>query len=370
MRHSTYLEVNLSLLAENVELVKKMAPGSTLLPMVKADAYGNGMIPVSQFLAKECGIEILGCASLGEATKLIHECPDLKTKILVFSDTELQNKEWREVYINGQIIPVLHQTSDLETVLKDPFYAHIPLVIKINSGMNRLGFLQEDLELYLPLLRTRGIKHLMTHFARSSQLLQSGDKTNKQYKNFLELKEFLKNADIQIEATSVSNSGAVEQEFGVSETFVRPGLMLYGPPGVSGESTWKGHQISRWVTKIMSTFKVKKGTPIGYGVNVADRDCLMAVLPIGYGDGFLTYMSGTQININGVKGKIFGRVNMDMTFVQFDLSDEHKIKNNDVVEIWSHDYKTIVDLADQAKTIPYQLMCAVSSRIPRIYKVD
>jgi alanine racemase len=370
MRHSTYLEVNLSLLEENARLIQSKAPDSSLLPMVKADAYGNGIIPVSQFLVHECGVEILGCASLGEAIKLVEGLPDLKAKILVFSDTELQDKNLAKAYVDGNIIPVLHQNSDLEIVLKDPSYSKVPIVIKVNTGMNRLGVLKQDLETYLPLLRKRGIQHLMTHFARSSQLLQHEDKTNRQYEDFLSMKDFLMLNGVSIETTSVSNSGAVEQEFGLSETYLRPGLMLYGPSSVGGENFWRGHQISRWVTKVLSTFKVKKGTPIGYGVNVADKDSLIAVLPLGYGDGFLTYMSGVQLNINGVIGKVFGRVNMDMTFIQFDLKEEQKIKNNDIVEIWNNNSQTIVDLANQSKTIPYQLMCAVSGRIPRIYKVN
>lgn len=132
---------------------------------------------------------------------------------------------------------------------------------------------------------------------------------------------------------------------------------------------WNGHQISRWTTKVLSTFHVKKGTPVGYGVNVADKDCFMVVVPIGYGDGFLTYYSGMTISINGFTGKVFGRVNMDMTFIQFDPIASSAIKNGDPVEIWNHDNKRIADIAGQTKTHPYQIMCAVSSRIPRIYKV-
>jgi alanine racemase len=195
----------------------------------------------------------------------------------------------------------------------------------------------------------------------------NGCKTLRQYDEFLKIKEFLNQNQIFIEETSVSNSGAIEQQFGIEETFIRPGLMLYGPSVLTELSSWRGSQISRWVAKILSTFRVKKGTPIGYGVNVADKDCVIAILSVGYGDGFLTYFSGINIMVNGVLGKVFGRVNMDMTFVQFDLSEEVKIKKNDLVEIWDNNPMKIVDLASQTRTIPYQLMCAVSSRIPRIY---
>lgn len=369
MRHSSFLEVNLSLLEENFNLIQSLAPKATIFPMVKADAYGNGLIPVSQFLVRDCGVKTLGCASLGEALRLNQECPTLKARVIVFSDTELDNDVARNAYLNLDIIPVLHRPMDLEIVLKNPEFSKIPLHIKLNTGMNRLGLTMDELRPYLPQLKKRGIQHLMTHFARSSQILKKDDKTHRQYDEFVKIKEFLKSEKVEVRETSVSNSGAIEQGFGVEETYVRPGLMLYGPPSVVDPIIWKGHQSSRFVTKVLSTFVVKKGTPVGYGVNVADKDSLMVVLPVGYGDGIMTFYSGSHISINGFQGKIFGRVNMDMTFVQFDPEVADKIHINDMVEIWNHENRVITEFATQNKTHAYQIMCGVSGRIPRIYKV-
>lgn len=369
MRYSTYLEVNLGLLEENFNLIRNLAPRSALVPMVKADAYGNGIIPISQFLVEECGIKFLGCATIGEAIQLRREAPNLDCEILIFSDIEISNNEARKVYQNLNVVPVIHQRSDLSHFLRDLAYKNIPLVLKINTGMNRLGLSEQDLVEFLPEIKKRGVEHLMTHFARSGELSRPEDKTQKQYLEFNRIKKMLIDNGVEIRATSVSNSGAIEQKIGVEETYVRPGLMLYGPSSVVGANLWKGKQISRWITKVLTCFKVVKGTPVGYGVCVADKDSFFVVLPVGYGDGFLTYFSGVKLKINGIEGKIFGRVNMDMVFVQFDLSVEGKIKNNEVVEIWNHDNNAIMDLASQAKTHPYQIMCAISSRIPRIYKV-
>lgn len=369
MRHTTFIEVHLGLLEENFFQVQNLAPKAQILPMIKADAYGHGVSPVASFLEKDCGVKILGCASLGEALRLRQETPSLTSEILVFSDTELQNEKARQAYLDLNITPVLHHRTNLEVMSKDLKLQKLPLVIKLNTGMNRLGLSEKDILDFLPLFKQRGIQHLMTHFARSSQLHAPGDKTSKQLEEFFRIKKILQSESVEIKSTSVANSGAIEQGIGVDETFVRPGLMLYGPPSVTSPVLWKGHQISRFVTKVLTTFMAKKGTPIGYGVNVADRDSFFALLPIGYGDGILTFYSGSKISINGVEGKIFGRVNMDMTFIQFDPSAEKKIKINDGVEVWGHDPQTITDLAAQNKTIPYQLMCAISGRIPRIYKV-
>src|SRR5690349_11763199 len=103
MRHSSYLEVNLGFLGENFNSIQALAPKAEILPMVKSNAYGNGAVPISQFLVKECGTKILGTASLGEALQIVQECPELKVRILVFSDTEIQNPELRKNYLNFNI---------------------------------------------------------------------------------------------------------------------------------------------------------------------------------------------------------------------------------------------------------------------------
>lgn len=369
MRHSSFIEVNLGLLAQNFQQIQNLAPKAQILPMVKADAYGNGLVPVSRHLVKECGVRKLGCATLGEALKIREECPDLKSEILVFSDTEIQNPKLREAYHNQHITPVIFQPSDLEVFLSDSNLKKVPLVLKINTGMNRLGLSAEELEKCLPLLRSRGVDHLVTHFARASDVLKEGDKSHRQYDEFKKMKKFLTDAGVEVRETSVANSGAIEQKFGVDETYVRPGLMLYGPPSVEDPILWNGHQISRFVTKVITTFSVKKGVPLGYGVSVADRDGFVALVAVGYGDGLIALDSGTRLMVKGHQAKVFGRVNMDMAYLFFDPEVSGKIKNEEQIELWNHDNRVIADIAAQNKTIAYKLMCGISSRIPRIYKV-
>lgn len=367
MRHSTYLEVNLDFLQANLKRIKQLS-SAQILPMVKANAYGNGLVPVSRFLVEECGVKTLGCASLGEALYLFNQCPELNAEMVVFSDTEIDNPEWNSAYRHFPITPVLHQRSDVEYVLQNPDFKKLPIIIKVNTGMNRLGISLEELSEFAPKLKSRGVRHLMTHFACSYYPLKMGDKTHRQMDEFNKAKSILSDAGVEVQATSVSNSGAIEQSFGTNETYVRPGLMLYGPPSVEPR-IWGGHQISRFVTKVIKTFEVKKGTPIGYGINVAGEDGLVAIIPVGYADWSLTNLSGTEMYVNGQKAKFFARVNMDMSFLMFDPSMAGKVKTGDQIDIWNHDNNVIADLATQMKTIPYHLMCAVTNRIPRIYKV-
>ncbi len=368
MRHSSYLEINLQLLSENVERIKSLAPKAKLIPMVKADAYGNGIVPLARFLSEELKEKKLGCASLGEALHVLRECPGFESEIMVFSDTEMSNPDLRKFYGENNLTPVLHQKSDIENFLSDSRLNKVPLVLKVDTGMNRLGVLVDELPALIPRLKQRGVKHLLTHFAASYYVSKAGDKTSRQLSEFERAKKMLKDGGVSVEETSVSNSGAIEQGIGIQETYVRPGLMLYGPPSVEPR-IWEGHQISKLVTKILKTFSVKKGTPVGYGINVAGEDGFIAIIPLGYGDGLMTFASGVELSVNGHKGKIFARVNMDMAFIIFPMAVEGKLKVGEVVEVWNHDNRVITDLATQMKTIPYQLMCGISSRIPRIYKV-
>ena len=369
MRHSSFLEINLRYLSQNFASIEALAPKARLLPMVKADAYGNGLVPISQHLVRECGAKTLGCASLGEALTLFQECPDLPAEVLVFSDSEIESAELRKHYAHLPIVPVIHQVLELEAFLQDKSLSRVPLVLKLNTGMNRLGLTLDELEQVIPKIKPRGVKHLMTHFACSYYPLKSGDKTHRQMEEFRKAQKMLQDAGVAVEETSVSNSGAIEQKFGVEETFVRPGLMLYGPPSVEPQ-IWKGHQISKLTTKVLKTFMVKKGTPVGYGINVASEDFLMALIPLGYGDGLLTFASGINLVVNGMPARLFARVNMDMAFLALSPEYQGKIKAHDQIEIWNHDNRVIADIAAQMKTIPYQLMCAISGRIPRIYKLE
>ncbi|HXH76367.1 MAG TPA: alanine racemase [Bacteriovoracaceae bacterium] len=368
MRHSSFLEVNLDYLGGNFQKIQALAPACSILPMVKADAYGNGLIPITRFLHQEFKVSKFGCATLGEALEIIQQLPDFNSEILVFSEVELEDEKLRRAYLDYKITPVIHRRSDLEIILDSPDLKSVPLVLKVDTGMNRLGLSLKEIAEFAPRLKARGVEHLMTHFSGAYYHLKEGDKSNRQYAEFLKAKQILSDANVEIRETSVANSGAIEQGFGIKETHVRPGLMLYGPSSFEPR-IWEGKQISRLVTRVLKTFLVKKGTPVGYGIHVTSEDTFMVVLPLGYGDGIMTFASGIELKINGYKARVFGRVNMDMTFLAFDPSVEGKIKQGDIVEIWNHDNRTITDIATQMKTHAYQVMCGISGRIPRIYKV-
>lgn len=357
MRQLSRLDVYGERLAANYELIQSLSPRARVLPMVKANAYGHGLQQISQFLLHSCQAPALGVASLGEALEIKTDKP-----LFVFSENLLQ-PDYLSLY-KKNIYPVVHDLEGLKVFLKAAEFKSHPLIIKIDSGMNRLGLAREEWEEALDLIVQSGrteIHHLMSHFATSYYQQKAGDMITRQIECFEAAKVFFKTKLVIVE-TSMNNSGGIEQ--GLSqESWVRPGLMLYGP----GSFKVQTKMISRFSTKVLKVKSYERGTPIGYGVHVTPEAGFIALLPIGYGDGFSTQSSGFPITINGFVGKVFGRVNMDMTAVFFKMDAWGKIKSGDEVVLWDENPQQLLDWATHMQTHSYQALCGISSRIPRVY---
>lgn len=377
MKFRSRLVVNLNNLAHNYSLIKKMAPKSEALFMVKADGYGHGMIPVTRYAFTELGIREFGCASLSEAVRLREELHDLEFDIYVFSDTQLDVSENAEIYLKTRIIPVISNMSDLDYILHLPDFKHFPICLKFNTGMNRLGIDPSVAPLVVTKLKQHGrlsVHHIISHFANASNPMESDERNVFQRNRFSEVKKFFRDSGITLERTSQSNSGAIEQMYGFEDTHIRPGLMMYGPTSLPSEHGDKGHflgkLVSRLETYILRTFDVKAGDPIGYGSTPCPYDGVVAVLAIGYGDGFSTRYSGAHLYHKGFKGVITGRVNMDMIQVLFPVEAKGKILANEIFTIWGENEGDLLNFSLETKTIPYELFCALLPRIPRVYRLD
>lgn len=345
--------------------MQKLAPRAQILPMVKANAYGQGLVPVAKFFAENCAAKALGTATLGEAEELLKALPKFQGQVYVFSDTNLGFSGTR--FEDPRLIPVVSTMEGLTAFLRD--HKDKPLSLKLNSGMNRIGIDEHDWEAAGKQILTAGrrsIHHLMTHFALSYYELKAGDKSHRQREAFERGRKLLQAQGISIEETSLANSGAIEQGFTTDETWVRPGLMLYGPPSFKHD----GEIVSDLVTHVLKVFPVKRGVPVGYGINVTMEDGVIAVLPIGYGDGLLTHASGWSFMHAGMEAKFFGRVNMDMSFLFFPTTALGKIKVGDEVRLWDSRPAVIESLAEHMQTHTYQTLCAISGRVPRVYRLE
>lgn len=379
MKFRSRLVVNLHHLAHNVAEIRKIAPQSEILFMVKADGYGHGMIPVARYAITELGIKEFGCATISEALKLREELNELEFDIYVFSDIQLELLENADIYLKRRIIPVISNVSELDYILHTPEFRHFPICLKFNTGMNRLGLDPNDTPLIVNKLKQHGrheVHHLISHYANASFPMDSNDRNIFQRQRFTEIKQYFRDNGIKLERTSQSNSGATEQKVGTAQgdTHIRPGLMMYGPSSLSPEykklSHFHGKVVSRLETYILRTFDVKAGDPIGYNSTPCPHDGVVAVLAIGYGDGFSTRYGGAHLYHKGFEGVITGRVNMDMIQVLFPVEARDHIKAHEIFTIWGQQDGDLLKFSEETKTIPYELFCSLLPRVPRVYRLN
>lgn len=373
MRKRSHLIVHLDHLAHNISEIKKIAPQNEIIHMVKANAYGHGLVKVVEFIAHDLSGKLFGCASMGEALYLRENLPGLEFEVFVFSDFDLHSDQ--EFILNNRIIPVISNREDLNTFLSSRDLANLPLYLKFNTGMNRLGLRLEDLEGIVGDIKKAGrksIEHLMTHFACASLSLRKNSHNQRQLERFATLKAEIRGQGIDIAQTSIANSGAIIQKTGLEETHIRPGLMLYGPSGLSPQMDEKypydGKIVSQMQTYVLDEYFATKGTPVGYGANPCPFEGQVAILGLGYGDGIGTCYSGLELTINQIPCRIIGRVNMDMLAVQVKDGSKNGLSKGDQVDLWDENPESISRICLHAKMIPYEIFCDISARVPRIYR--
>lgn len=369
MRLHTELTVNLKNLEHNFSELKNLAPSNDVIFMVKANAYGHGLLEVVHFAYQNLGVKRFGCASLGEAIQIRKFFPKMGCELWVFSDSNLDDPRYKESYLDFNIVPVIHNLNDLKSILSDTEFKFLPLVLKFDTGMNRMGIKKSETQKAIELLKRNKrdrIEHLLTHFSSSYLKLKANDRTQRQYQDFLEIKKVFAENQIQINETSCANSGAIEQKFALDESHIRPGLMLYGPQSVYKGQDWKGKSISQFRTQVIKVTEIKKGQPVGYGAHVVGKDGHIIYLPVGYGDGILTYYSGIKFRSYGTDAMILGRVNMDLTAVFYEELPTC-LKEGQEFSFWDDKEHCVTELAVKMKTTPYQLFTAITTRVPRRY---
>lgn len=383
MRFKTCLKIDLDILETNYKLIKKVAPNNQVMFVIKSNAYGLGMVPIVHFAFNKLGINCFGCASLGEAVFLRNALPNLQFDLYVFSDLDLEMEGGIKYYLNQRIIPVISSIQKLRWFLEDGETKYLPLCLKFDTGMNRLGFKPQEMSEVLSLLKRGGrskIYHLMSHFACASQKIKKGgtkevasDKSFLQYALFRQIKEQFKREGIIIERSSMANSGAIEQGFALDgETHIRPGILMYGISALNADARkkigkWPGKNVSSLETNIIDLYQIKKGASVGYGATSSPNGGTLVYIALGYGDGFLNLYNKMKLKCNGVEGKIVGRISMDVSAVLFSKQAEKLLKVGDRVVLWDHSAESLLRMAEIHKTIPYEILCNISDRVPRVY---
>ena len=364
----TMAQVDLEALSHNYAEVVRRAEGRNILAVVKAGAYGHGAIPVSRRLL-QLGAGMLGVALVEEAREL--RVSGIQSPILLMGTVF---PEQAEAVLNLKLTPVLATMSFARalSVVAGKLQKKIPVHIKIDTGMGRIGIPPEDaVDFISAICRLPGIdvQGLMTHFADAD--LCDKAYAAKQLDRFELLLAELSARGMTIPVRHAANSAAILDFRRALFTMVRPGLMLYGYNPLDGADEKADlRPVLSLVTRIAFLKKVPPGVPISYGRTfVTKRKSLIATLPIGYADGYSRGLSNAgEAIVRGVRVRIVGRVCMDMCMI--DVTEVHGVSEGDPVVLigkQSSEQITADDLAKKTGTISYEVLCGISSRVPRIF---
>ncbi len=364
----TVARVSLGALSHNFAEVLRRAMGRKVLAVVKAQAYGHGPVPVARHLLAQ-GAYMLGVALVEEGRQLREAGIEAPILVMgpVFPGQADAVAAWR-------LTPAL-SGSTVARALSDAGQRRsqrITVHVKVDTGMNRTGVSPEAAPaLIRELMAFEGIvvEGLMTHFADAD--LRDKAFASHQMERFEKLLETLADQGIDIPLRHAANSAAVLDYPRALLTMVRPGLMLYGYDPVEGNASGVDLQpVLSLLTRIFLLKKVPAGTPVSYGRTfVTRRESLIATIPIGYADGFSRALSNRgEALVRGVRVPVAGRVCMDMTML--DVTDVPGVREGDeVVLIGSSGGEriTAADLAEKTGTIPYEVLCGISARVPRVF---
>ena len=363
----TWAEVSLSALEHNVAAMKAVLPENTrFLGVVKANAYGHGAVKIAQRLEK-CGAGYLAVACLDEALEL--RAAGITLPILILGATA---GEYASVLAENDVtqeVESLEKARTISAALQDG--QKLKIHLKLDTGMGRLGFRAADEEALKEAAEAAVLPGLVcegcfTHFA-VSDMAGGEEYTRRQYALFSHGCDTIeKLSGVHIALRHCCNSGGVLSYREYAHDMVRPGLLTYGLYPDAERGGIELQSLMSVYSRIAAVTHHKKGDAISYGgLWTAERDTTLAVIPMGYADGLHRALSGKlEVLIHGVRCRQVGRICMDMCMV--DVTDVEGVEAGDVATIFSPE-KPIEELAEQAGTISYELLCAISPRVPRVY---
>ncbi len=350
----TYAIIDLNNYFHNINQAKKLS-NSDIMLIVKADAYGHGANQLASFAYKNCGVDRFGVATIKEAIELREYLGNSATiQILGYVD----NKFFDEVINNNLILTIF------DNQIADEYHSYLsnknlkaPIVIKIETGMNRLGFTDNLLmDEFIFEYKCFEIDQIMSH-------MPSSDSNIGYSKNQINIfKNYLNKYNLNIKS-SMFNSSAICNYENIFD-YTRPGIMTYGY--VTSEKEVDLKPVMNIYSKIIHVKKIKKGEKISYNRTfTAKNDMIIGVVPIGYADGYMRKFSNqAKMKLNDYFIDVLGTVCMDMCMV--DLTDVPERFYKEDIEVLGENI-TAENWASWGETITYEVLCGISDRIPRIY---
>lgn len=376
----TWAEISLNAIEHNYNVIRnKVADDTKVCCVIKADGYGHGAVELSQVYEK-LGADFFAVSNIDEGIEIRKS--GSKLPIVILGYTPVSEAKNLAAYNISQAVFSLEYAKELsEKCVEEDCICKMH--IKVDSGMSRIGFMCQEFPrdeysieeiceaCCLPNLEVEG---LFTHFCVSDEDAEGREFTNKQYENFIHVRDSLKKRGVDISAVHCSNSGAIEDYPETCCDMVRAGIILYGL-APSSKLADRLDLVPAMTLKTVVAFvkEVQKGATISYGRTfTADRKMKIATVPIGYADGFIRQNARDgYMMVNGKKAKIVGRICMDQTML--DVTDIEDVKTGDEVVVFGtgeNGEPTADSLAENTGTINYETVCLVGKRVPRIYIKD
>lgn len=335
-------------LRDNSAVAKRLAPRSRVWAVVKANAYGHGLSRAVRSLAAD-GLGLIELDAALELRKAGEKRPILLMQGF-YSAQELE-----PIATHG-ITTVVHDAEQLAMLEKTRVPAKVPVYLKLNTGMNRLGFSEGEVrDAILRLQRCAGEITLMSHFADADG--KRGVKW--QVERFREM-----TSGLSFER-SLANSAAILRYPETHADWVRPGIMLYGCSPFPDQSADKLglKPVMTLSSELIAVRELRAGDSVGYGCTfTATAPTRIGVVACGYADGYPRHApTGTPVRVHGQLSRILGRVSMDMLCV--DLSECPEADVGSPAVLWGEGMP-IDDVAASAGTTSYELLCALAARVP------
>jgi alanine racemase len=358
-------------LLNNYKVIRNLSGKMSMLPMVKAEAYGHGLEFAAKVLKNAPGLVGFGVATLEEGISLRNQIKN--KRIIVFSGAASWSNETGNICRKHDLTPVLVSLSDWKKFHRDEWFKKISYELKFNTGMNRLGIPMSELHTIVQDLRRLKTEHrptgILSHLAEGEDPRSSLSK--KQFQNFQELRRVIKSRFPSVQV-HLGNSAAIwnSKSWKLKDIsdYVRPGLSLYGarPWAEARENGLK--PVMHLRAKILQVHHLKKGDRVGYGGSyIAKGRESVATLGVGYADG-IHRMLGHRGDVvwKGKRFPILGRVSMDLLACRIDRNarpQDWVTLLGPGIDPWQQ--------ADAAGTLPYELFTSVTfskQRIKRIYE--
>jgi alanine racemase len=348
--------IDLSALEHNLSVVRRHAPRSRVMAVIKADAYGHGLLRAAEALARADGFAML---ELDAAVRL-REAGYRQAILLLEGFFDIDELALIEQY---HLSTVIHHREQIAMLSAFRLRGRLNVFLKLNTGMNRLGFTPEEFPAALETLKANPAVDqitLMTHFASADEPCRNESIT-------AQLQRFDAIAGGRHLPRSLANSAAILRFPETHADWVRPGIMLYGasPFADTTADELDLRPAMTVLSKIIAVQMLKAGEGVGYGHTFRPgRSMRVGVVAGGYADGYPRHApTGTPVMVNGKRTRVIGRISMDMLHV--DLSEIGDAGVGSPVTLWGKGMP-VDEVAQSAGTVGYELLCALAPRMQKL----